>query len=421
MTRLARQTFASLSVPNYRLFFFGMLVSNTGTWMQTVAEGWLVLKLTGSGTAVGLALAAHFVPMLLFGVWGGVVADRFDKRRTLLVSQAALAVVAGVLAVVTVAGVVELWMVFLAAFLGGCATVVDHPTRQSFLSELVGPELLPNAVGLNSAMFNGARLVGPALAGGLIMVAGTGSCFALNAVSYLAVIVALVRMRPAELHRGTGARGRGQARAGLRYVFASRQLRSVLMLVAVVGTFALNFTVLLPLLSRFTFAAGAGTLGLLTSAMGAGSLLGALIAAARGRPTPRLLVGAAAALGLLMLGIAASTNLVATVVLLVLAGGAAITFLSTANSMLQLGSSNEMRGRVMALYLLVFLGSTPIGGPIVGAVAEAMGPRAGFAAGGAASLLGGLAAGAGLLQGRRRLARLRSGEELARPEEPLAA
>ncbi|MBW3614801.1 MAG: MFS transporter [Actinobacteria bacterium] len=422
MTRLARQTFASLSVRNYRLYFFGMLVSNTGTWMQTVAEGWLVLKLTGSGTAVGLALAAHFVPMLLFGVWGGVVADRFDKRRTLLVSQAVLAVVAAALAVVTVAGVVELWMVFLAAFLSGCATVVDHPTRQAFLSELVGPELLPNAVGLNSAMFNGARLLGPALAGGLIVVGGTATCFALNAVSYLAVIAGLVRMRPGELHRGAlAARGRGLARAGLRYVFASRQLRSTLGLVAIVGTFALNFTVLLPLLSRFTFAAGAGTLGLLTSAMGAGSLVGALTAAARSRPTPRLLVGAAAALGLVMLGIASSTNLVVTVVLLALAGGAAITFLSTANSMLQLGSSTEMRGRVMALYLLVFLGSTPIGGPIVGAVAEAMGPRAGFAAGGATSLLGALAAAVGLLQGRRRLARRDAAERIAQPDETLAA
>lgn len=414
MTRLARQTFASLSVRNYRLYFLGMLVSNTGTWMQTVAEGWLVLRLTGSGTAVGLALAAHFVPVLLFGVWGGVIADRFDKRRTLWMSQVALGLIAASLAAATLTGVVELWMVYLSAVLSGLATVVDHPTRQAFVSELVGPDLLPNAVGLNSAMFNGARLLGPALAGGLIVVADTGACFALNAVSYLAVIVSLARMRADELHRGRPAgRGKGQARAGLEYVFASRQLRSTLVLVAVVGTFALNFTVLLPLLARFTFEAGAGTLGLLTSAMGAGSLLGALTAAARGKPTPRLLVGAAAALGLLMCGIALSPNLVVTVLLLGLSGVATITFLSTANAILQLGSSPEMRGRVMALYLLVFLGSTPIGGPVIGAVAEAMGPRAGFVAGGVAALVGALGAAGGLLQGRRRLANLRAEEQVA--------
>lgn len=420
MTRLARQTFASLSVRNYRLYFLGMLVSNTGTWMQTVAEGWLVLRLTGSGTAVGLALAAHFVPVLLFGVWGGVIADRFDKRRTLWMSQVALGLIAASLAVVTLTGVVELWMVYLSAVLSGLATVVDHPTRQAFVSELVGPDLLPNAVGLNSAMFNAARLLGPALAGGLIVVAGTGACFALNAVSYLAVIVSLARMRANELHRGRPAgRGKGQARAGLEYVLASRQLRSTLVLVAVVGTFALNFTVLLPLLARFTFEAGAGTLGLLTSAMGAGSLVGALTAAARGKPTPRLLVGAAGALGLLMCGVAVSPNLVVTVLLLGLSGVATITFLSTANAMLQLGSSPEMRGRVMALYLLVFLGSTPIGGPVIGAVAEAMGPPAGFVAGGVAALIGALAAAGGLLQGRRRLANLRAEEQVA--DDPVAA
>jgi len=422
VTRLARQTFASLSVHNYRLYFFGMLVSATGTWMQTVALGWLVLKLTGSGTAVGMTLAAQFLPMLLFGVWGGVVADRFDKRRTLWVTQASLAVVAAALATVTLAGVVELWMVYLSALLSGCATVIDHPTRQAFVSELVGPDLVANAVGLNSAMFNVARTVGPAVAGGLIVVGGTGTCFAFNAVSYVAVMVSLARMRPDELQRGVPVgRAPGQARAGLRYAFASRQLRSTLVLVAIVGTFALNFTVLLPLLARFTFSAGAGTLGLLTSAMGAGSVVGALTAAARGRPTPRLLVGAAAGLGLVMMAIALSPSLVVTIVLMALAGAATITFLSTANSMLQLGSSPEMRGRVMALYLLVFLGSTPIGGPIVGAIAEVLGPRAGFAAGGVASLAGALVAAGGLLQGRRRLAALRAEERVSASADTVAA
>lgn len=402
MTRLARQTFASLAVRNYRTFFFGMFVSATGTWMQGVAQGWLVLKLTGSGTLVGLVTAAQFLPMLLGGVWGGVIADRFDKRRTLFASQSLLAVSAAMLAGVTLTGVVEVWMVFVFALLTGCATVVDNPTRQAFVTELVGPDRVANAVALNSAMFNAARIIGPAMAGFIILVAGTGACFAYNAVSYLAVIFSLRRMRSEELHRGKPVgRGRGQVRAGLRYAWALPELRSTILLVAAVGTFALNFTVLMPLLVEFTFDAGPGTLGILTSVMGAGSLVGALVAAARAKPTPELLVGAAAVLGVVMLGVAASPSLVVAAGMLALAGAATITFLSTANTLLQLTSSTEMRGRVMSLYLLVFLGSTPIGGPIVGFVAEASDPRFGFVVGGVACLLGAAAAAGNLLRGRR--------------------
>jgi MFS family permease len=406
MTRLAGRTFASLSVRNYRVFFTGMLVSATGTWMQSVAQGWLVLQLTGSGTAVGLVTATQFVPMLVGGAYGGVIADRFDKRRILFVSQTILAVSAGVLAIVTLTGVVEVWMVFACALFTGCGTVIDNPTRQAFVSELVGPDRVANAVALNSAMFNAARIVGPAMAGLLILVAGTGTCFAYNAVSYLAVLFSLTRLRPDELHRSKPvARGKGQVRAGLRYAWATPELRSTILLVAVVGTFALNFTVLTPLLVKTTFDAGPGTLGLLTSAMGGGSLVGALVAAARGKPTPQLLIGASAALGVVMIGVAASPTLLVAGVLLALTGAATITFLSTANSTLQISSSSEMRGRVMSLYLLVFLGSTPIGGPIVGAVAEAFDPRMGYVLGGVASLLGaGFSAGS-LLRSRRRSSR----------------
>lgn len=387
MTRLARLTFASLAVRNYRLYFLGMLVSSCGTWMQSVAQGWLVLRLTGSGTAVGLVIAMQFVPTLLGGMWGGLVADRFDKRRTLLASQAAMALVAAALATVTLTGVVTLWMVFAAAFLTGCATVVDTPTRQAFVSELVGPERLANAVALNSAMFNAARVVGPAIAGGVILAAGTGACFAFNAVSYVAVIAGLTQMRKDELYRGApAAKAKGQVREGLRYVASTPALRSTLLLVAIVGTFALNFTVLLPLLARFTFDAGPGTLGLLTSTMGLGSLAGALTAAARGKPSARLLAGAAGTLGLAMTGIAVAPTLPIAVAFLAVAGASAITFLATANSLLQLTSSADMRGRVMALYALVFLGSTPIGGPIVGAVAQRFDPRWGFAVGAMAAL-----------------------------------
>jgi len=402
---LARQTFASLQVHNYRVFFLGMLVSASGTWMQSVAQGWLVLQLTGSGTQVGLVTAAQFVPMLVGGVWGGVIADRFDKRRILFVSQSILGVAAAILALVTLTGVVQVWMVFACALLTGVGTMIDNPTRQAFVSELVGTERVANAVALNSAMFNAARIVGPAMAGLVILVAGTGVCFAYNALSYVAVLFSLTRMRPDELHRGkpTG-KGKGQVRAGLRYAWATPELRSTILLVAMVGTFALNFTVLTPLLVEFTFDAGPGTLGLLTSAMGAGSLVGALVAAARSKPTPKLLVGAAGALGVLMLGVAVSPTLPVAFVLLALTGAATITFLSTANSTLQLSSSAEMRGRVMSLYLLVFLGSTPIGGPIVGAVAETVDPRAGFVVGGVASLIGAVFAAGALLRGRRRRA-----------------
>ncbi|HUP86491.1 MAG TPA: MFS transporter [Acidimicrobiales bacterium] len=405
MKGIAKQTFASLAERNYRVFFFGMLVSATGTWMQSVAQGWLVLKLTGSGTAVGLVTAAQFLPMMLGGVFGGVIADRFDKRRTLFFSQSLLAFAAGLLAIVTLTGVVQVWMVFACALLTGCGTVVDNPTRQAFVSELVGPDLVANAVGLNSAMFNAARIVGPAMAGLLILVAGTGTCFAYNSLSYLAVLFSLTRIRPDELHRGKRATpGKGQVREGLRYAWAMPELRSTILLVAVVGTFALNFTVLTPLLVEFTFDAGPGTLGVLTSLMGAGSLVGALVAAARSKPTPQLLIGAAAALGVVMIGVALSPTLVVAGVLLALTGAATITFLSTANSTLQLSSSTEMRGRVMSLYLLVFLGSTPIGAPIVGRIAQVFNPRLGFVVGGAASLLGaGLAAGS-LVRGRRRSA-----------------
>ncbi|MEA3077231.1 MAG: hypothetical protein QOF60_2139 [Actinomycetota bacterium] len=403
MTRIARQTFASLAVRNYRIFFFGMLVSASGTWMQSVAQGWLVLKLTDSGTAVGLVTATQFVPMMLGGVWGGVIADRFDKRRTLFVSQSILAVAAAALAVVTLTGIVQVWMVFACALFTGIGTVIDNPTRQAFVTELVGAERIANAIALNSAMFNAARIVGPALAGLLILVAGTGTCFAYNAVSYMAVIVSLTLLRPHELQRGQPVgRAKGQVRAGMRYAWATPELRSTILLVAVVGTFALNFTVLMPVFVSDTFHAGPGTLGLLTSAMGAGSLVGALIAAARSKPTPRLLVTSAFALGVVMLLDAASPTLTMAVPMLALTGAATITFLSTANSSLQIRSSTAMRGRVMSLYLLVFLGSTPIGGPIVGWVAQNFGARQGFVVGGVASLVGAVGAGAVLLRDRRR-------------------
>lgn len=387
MTRFARaaarRTFKSLGVRNYRLYFFGMMISASGTWMQMVAQGWLVLRLTDRPSAVGLVTALQFLPMLLFGMWGGLVADRFDKRRVLMITQAWMSGVTGILAVVTLTGHVEVWMVYASALLIGVATVVDNPTRQSFVIEMVGPDEVANAVALNSAMFNSARIVGPSIAGVLILAGGTGTAFAYNSISYLAVIGGLMLMRTSELQPAEpAAKGRGQVRAGLRYVWRTPELRSTVLLVAAIGTFALNYQVLLPVLAKFTFASGPGTFGVMMSAMGVGSLVGALTTAGRARPTPVVLVGAGGALGLLQLSVAAAPVLPVAIGALVLCGTVTTMFLATANATCQVTAAPEMRGRVMAIYLLVFLGSTPIGGPIAGWVAEQFGARAGFAMGG---------------------------------------
>jgi MFS family permease len=407
MTRvkaLSGRTFRSLRVRNYRLFFLGMLVSSAGTWMQSVAQAWLVLKLTGSGVALGVVTALQFLPILLFGVWGGVIADRVDKRRALVVTQVTMGVAAGALALVTGLGVVTLHMVYAAALLLGLANVVDSPTRQAFVTELVGPDEVPNAVALNSAMFNAARVVGPALAGALIVGVGIWPSFAFNSISFGAVIVSLCMMRPDELVRGLPVlREKGQARAGLRYAWESDVLRSTLILVAVIGTFALNFSITMPLMARYAFHAGAGAFGLITSAMGLGSMVGALATASRSRPTARVLLWSSVAFGVLMVAAAYAPSLGLELVVMPFFGAASITFMATANSTLQLNSSPEMRGRVMALYVLVFLGSTPIGGPIVGWVAQQWGPRASVALGGVSCFVGAaLAAGALLRAARRR-------------------
>jgi len=371
-----RRTFRSLRVRNYRLFFFGQLVSLTGTWMQQVGQDWLVLRLTDQALPLGVTLALQFAPMLVLGAWAGVVADRLDKRRLLLATQAAMAALALVLGVLTATGVVRLWMVYVLALLLGCATAFDMPTRQAFVSEMVGPDRVTNAVGLNSAVFNSARVVGPAVAGVLIAAVGIAPAFLINAVSYLAVIAGLLAMDPARLHRPPAVdRAGGQVRAGLRYVWSNRVLRSTIALVAVVGALGLNYRVALPLLARFTFGGDASAYGALASIMAAGAVVGALAAARRGRPSRVLLLGSVAVFGLLSFAAAAAPTLIAEAVVLAPLGLASMTFLATANSTLQLASSPEMRGRVMALYGLVFLGSTPLGGLLGGWMAGQFGPR----------------------------------------------
>jgi MFS family permease len=390
---VAGNTFGSLRIPNYRLYFFGQVVSVSGSWMQRVAQSWLVLHLTGSGLALGIVAALQFLPVLVLGAWGGLFADRTDKRRLLMLTQALMGGLALVLGTVTLTGHVQLWMVYVLAFALGLVTCVDNPSRQSFVMEMVGREQVTNAVSLNSAVFTSARIVGPAIAGVLITLVGTGWCFIVNAASFAAVVLALLAMDVSRLQRAQAApRSRGQIMEGLRFVWSRPDLRLPLLLLSVVGTLALNFTVILPLLAKDTFHGNAGTYGLLFSVLGLGSLTGALFTAGRREPSPKLMLGSLLVFGVLMLACAAAPTLPIELVTLVAMGVAALTFQTTSNAMVQLRSEPALRGRVMAIYSVLFLGTTPIGAPFVGWIAQQFGPRAGFALGGASMLVAGLIA-----------------------------
>jgi MFS family permease len=372
----ASRTFRSLGVRNYRLYFFGQIVSMSGTWMQSVGQAWLVLELTGSGVALGAVIALQFLPTLLLGPWGGLVADRRDKRKLLIATQTVAAVLALALGLLTVIGVVELWMVYALALGLGLVTAVDMPARQTFVMEMVGRENVTNAVSLNGVIINASRVVGPAVAGALIATVGVGICFLVNAGSYVAVIVGLFLMRAGDLQRAAPAtRQRGQIRAGLQYVWRTAELRNPLLLMAVVGAIAFNFSVVLPLLVRFTFHAGAGAFGGLFSVMGVGAVIGGLAVAARGRATRRLMAGAAILMGGFLGVIAVAPTLAVAMAAMLPIGIASTAFIATSNSLLQLGAAPEMRGRVMGLFSVVFLGTTPLGGLLMGWVAEQFGPR----------------------------------------------
>lgn len=400
----ARATFKSLHVRNFRLFFLGQLLSQCGTWMQTIALGWLVLHLShNSGFAIGLVIALQFIPTLLFGVWGGWIADRFDKRTVLLCTQVAMAAIAVLLAVLDLTNTVQLGMIYVIVFVFGLALAVDNPTRQSFVPELVPPADLPNAIGLSSAIFQLSRILGPALAGVLIVTVGTGICFALNAVSFVFIIGALLMMRTRELHRGAPvARDKGQIRDGLRYVWRTPELRSTLLLTLIVGTFAINSPVVLPLLAKITFHGDAAVYSWMTIAMGAGALVGALAVANKGDAGGNLLFGTGMVFGVAICAASLAPSLGIFIGLLLIVGAGQISFLSTCNSLLQLTSDPRMRGRVMAVYTITLLGSTPIGGPLVGWVSEQYGPRWGLAVGGIATIAGVLFFGTAFVRARRR-------------------
>jgi MFS family permease len=380
--------FRSLRVRNYRLYAGGQVISLTGTWMQRVAQDWLILELSGnSGTAIGFVLALQFGPTLLFSLWGGVLADRYDKRKILFVTQSFIIVQAAVLGLLDVGGVVQLWHVYLLALVLGITSALDVPVRQSFVVEMVGGTDLPNAVSLNSVTFNLARIVGPALAGVLIAAVGTGWVFLGNAVFTVAVIVGLALMRPAELFRSapTG-RSPGQLKEGLRYVKGRPDLILPMALVFVVGTFGLNFPVTMALMAKEVFDRGAAGYGLFTTAIAVGSLGGALISTRRtATPRTRLLLASCFAFGVLEAVVGLGPTYWSVVLLLLPMGAATLTFTISANSIVQLSSDPAFRGRVMALYLMCFMGGTPLGAPLVGVVSDAFGPRAGVVSSGAIS------------------------------------
>ncbi len=421
MSAALRRSFTSLAVPNYRRYFAGQIVSLSGNWMQVVAEMWLVLTLTGSGLAVGVTSALQFLPLLLFGAWGGLLADRLPKRTVLTVTQALMALPALILGVVTLGGAVQPWMVFALVFTRGLVNSVDNPTRQSFAIEMVGADRVVNAVSLNSVLIHSARIIGPAGAGIVIATLGVGPCFLLNAASFAAMLVALRAMDPSELRPAPAAARRqpGAVRAAVRYVIRTPALTIPLGMMAVVGTLGYNFQVILPLLARFSFDGGAATYTALAVAMGAGSVIGALAAGAHGRVGPRLLIAAAFGFGSAALVAALAPTLPLEMAVLVPLGAASVTFAAGVNSALQLAAEPAMRGRVMALYSMVFLGSAPIGGPIAGWLGESVDPRAALVLTGVAGLTA--AIGAWIAFQRQAAARTAGSRPAGRPRRWVAS
>jgi len=465
VTAALRQSFASLAVPNYRLYFTGMLASLAGSWMQIVAELWLILTLTGSGVAVGVATALQFTGLLLFGAWGGVLADRFDKRRLLMIAQAAMALPALALLGLWAGGLVTVPIVLALIAVRGLAMAIDIPLRQAFVIEIVGRDRVVNAVSLNSVLVQGARIVGPAVAGIIIVFFGVGPVFAINAATFGVMVLMLARMDPAQLRTPAGsrraaagepaiapplrvgdelagsapgpvvepsdadrtpdsgvatsiqtARSRGGVREAIRYVRRTPELRVPLALMAVLGTFGFNFHVILPLLARFSFGGEITHYSALLVAMGLGAISGALVYGASGRTGPQVVAVSALAFGAAALLAAAAPTLGLEMLALALLGATAVVFAAAVSSGLQLDSAPEMRGRVMALYSIVFVGTTPIGGPLAGWLSGAVSPRASLVLAGVAGIV---VAAAGAYLSRRKLSESRS--EIPTGELPVPA
>jgi MFS family permease len=385
-------TFRAFRVRNFRLYASGAIVSNVGTWMMRVAQDWLVLELTGSGTALGIVTGLQFLPALLLSPYAGLIADRFPKRRVLALTQLGLSLVSLALGLLAVTHVATVWHVFALAFLFGVGTAFDAPTRQSFVVEMVGRDDLPNAVGLNSASFNAARLIGPGLAGLLIHWFGTGPVIIVNGLTYSAVLLSLWRMRPHELYSPTPAgRDKGMIRDGMRYLWRRPELMMVLVTLFFAGTFGLNFQLTSAMMATAEFHKGAGEYGILGSILAIGSLAGALLAARRVRTRQRLVVGAALAFGTMVIIAGLMPTYLSFAIVLPLVGFSALTLLTAGNATMQLSIPPSLRGRVMALYMTVLMGGTPIGSPFIGWIGQTFGARWSLIVGGALTVLGTMA------------------------------
>jgi len=382
-----RNTFSSLHIRNYRLYFIGQGISLSGLWMHYIALAWLVLQLTDSGTILGLVTALQFLPMLFLAPYGGVIADRFDKRKLLFVTQGGSGILALILAILVATDLIRLWMIFIIVAALGFLYAVDSPTRQAFIHELVGADELRNAVTLNSVEVNLTRVIGPAIAGVIIASIGLSPCFFINAASYSAILICLFVMRPGELHVSAPVpRRRGQLREGFAYVRNTPVLRDSLIIMAIVGTLTFEFQVSLPLIAKYTFDSGSTGLAFLTAFMGGGAVVGGLATAGRRKTTPRGLIWISLAFGASVLLVALSNTLHVAVMAMLLVGACSVIFVSLCNALLQLESVAYMRGRVMALWSVAFFGSTTIGGPIIGVIGNHVNPRWTLVVGGLAAL-----------------------------------
>jgi MFS family permease len=388
LSQFSRETLSSLHVRNYRLYYIGQIVSTSGTFMQSIAQAWLVLKLTNSGTALGIATALQYLPVLILGPYGGVIADRISKRKILYFTQSISGLLALILGMLVATGLVRVWMVYILAVCLGMVNVFDNPTRQTFYMELVGPDRLRNAVTLYSTLVNLARIIGPAIAAGVIAAFGLAPCFIINGISFAAVVIMLAMLHTDELLITPPVpRARGQLQEGFKYVVSTPVLGSTLLMMAIIGTLTYEFQVSLPLIAQFTFKGNASSYAFLTASMGVGAAFGGLFFASRKGIHPYKLVNAALLFGLAVLAAAFMPIIHLAGLALVAVGMCSINFSSLGNSVLQLESSPQMRGRVMSFWSVAFLGSTTIGGPIVGWFAEVAGARWGLALGGLAALI----------------------------------
>jgi MFS family permease len=387
------KTFSSLKIRNYRLYFIGQAVSLSGTWIQTIAQSWLVLQLTGSGTALGFVTALQYIPMFLLGPYGGVLVDRFPRRKILYLTQGVAGLLALILGVLVLTGSVKIWMLYILALALGLTNALDNPARQKFSLEMVGKDQLQNAISLNATLVSLARAIGPAIAGVLILTLGIGLCFIANAISYIAVLVALMMMREKEMYLlPLVLAKRGQVMEGFKYIKENPLIRDTLILISIIGTFSYEFQVVAPLFAKFTLNGNEMTYTIITTAMGVGSMIGGFFAASRKRTAPHILVDVCLLFALSMFLVSLSPNLIIASICLALTGATSIILISLGNVTLQLESSPEMRGRVLALWAVGFFGSSAIGGPIIGWVCEVFNPRWGMAVGGFAAIFAAIVA-----------------------------